>query len=81
MQKWEYFLVNMPEECNKIIKEECKNKKQKTITSREAFVKYINILGEDGWEFCCVSNEDFLFKRVKGEKIEFHGNLFNDGKQ
>jgi len=78
MQKWEYLFVNIKDECLKIIKEEMRRKKKIVMTNREAFGAYLNYVGKDGWEFCCVSGEDFLFKRPQGDKIEFHGTLFND---
>lgn len=80
MQRLEYRFVNMKEECDKIIKEQIKRKKKTVMTNKEAFVAYLNHIGREGWDFCCVSGEDFLFKRPQGEDIEFHGNLFNDNK-
>jgi len=78
MQRWEYLFINMREECEKVVKEQIKRKKTTVMTNKEAFIAYLNKIGQEGWEFCGVSGEDFLFKRPHGDKIEFHGNLFDD---
>jgi hypothetical protein len=77
MKQWEYIVIDMKAEINKVIKAGESSNKVKKMTGAEMLQKCMNDFGKDGWEFCIAQDPNFLFKRSKDEDVEFKvGPLF-----